>query len=353
MKRSILLPLLALLIPAATALTGCDATEVGATAPAPTSETGSPSDVIAVVGGTEITLGEIEEIASGGLIRVRQSRYDLLRGTIERLGIQKLLEMEAAERGISPEELKLTEVDQKVQPPTEREVERTYESNKHRSGGKSYQELRESILRTIIRERVVKQEDRFINELKQKYGFSVTLPAPRVPIEVTDAMPTRGNDAAPITFVEFGDFQCPFCRRAHPTVERILDEYGDKIRYVFLDYPLENHDRATPAAEAAYCAGEQDKYWEYTEHLMVMAGDLNDNDLRQRAEQLGLDVGEFMSCYTSGRYTDRIAENMKTGIDAGVDRTPTFFINGRILAGAKTYETFKLIIDEELATLGG
>ncbi|NIQ84826.1 MAG: thioredoxin domain-containing protein [Acidobacteria bacterium] len=353
MKRSILVPLLALLIPVSVTLTGCDATEVGATAPATESGAASPDDVIAVVGGSEITLGEIEGLAAGGLIRVRQSRYDLLRGTIERLGIQRMLELEAAERGISVQELQLMEVDQKVQPPTERELERTYEMNKHRSGGKSFPELRDSMLRTIIRERVVKEEDRFINQLKEKWGFSVTLAAPRVPIEVTDANPTRGDASAPITFVEFGDFQCPFCRRAHPTVERVLDEYGDKIRYVFMDYPLENHERATPAAEAAYCAGEQDKYWEYVEHLMVMAGDLNDNDLRQRAEQLGLDTSEFMSCFTSGRHTDRIAENMKIGTDSGVDRTPTFFINGRILTGAKSYETFKLIIDEELATLGG
>jgi len=351
MKRTLQVLFLALLIPGWVVLTGCDATETGARVPADGG--GSPSDVIAVVAGTEITLGEIEELSTGGLIRVRQSRYDLLRSTLERLAIAKLIEKEAAARGITPEELQLTEVDQKVQPPTEREVEKTYEANKHRSGGKSYQELRDSIFRTILRERVVVREDRFVNELKRKYGFSVSLPAPRVELELTDANPSRGDVSAPITLVEFGDYQCPFCRRAHPTVERVLDEYGDQIRYVFMDYPLSSHDRAMPAAEAAYCAGEQEKYWEYVEHLMVMAGDLNDNDLRERAEQLDLDVSEFMSCFTSGRHTDRIAATLKMGDDSGVDRTPTFFINGRILTGAKTFETFKLIIDEELATLGG
>jgi protein-disulfide isomerase len=351
MKRSLRVWLLALSIPGWILLTGCEATEVGASAPK--TDAGSPGDVVAVVAGTEITLGEIEDLSAGGLIRVRQSRYDLLRGTLERLGIMKLIEMEAAERGITTEELQLTEVDQKVQPPTEREVEMTYEANKHRSGGKTYQELRNSILKTMIRERVVVRENQFINQMKEKYGFVVSLPAPRVDLELTEATPTRGNATAPITLVEFGDFQCPFCRRAHPTVERVLNQYGDQIRYVFMDYPLANHDRAMPAAEAAYCAGEQDKYWDYADHLMVMAGDLNDNDLRGRAEQIGLDVGDFMSCYTSGRYTERIAASLQSGLDAGVDRTPTFFINGRILTGAKTFETFKLIIDEELATLGG
>ncbi len=173
MKRTLQVLLLALLTPGWVVLTGCDATEGGASAPA--TGGGSPSEVVAVVADTEITLGEIEELASGGLIRVRQSRYDLLRGTLERLGIERLIETEAAELGISVEELRLTEIDAKIQEPTERELERTYAANKHRSGGKSYQELRESILRTIIRERVVVREDRFINELKERYGFSVSL----------------------------------------------------------------------------------------------------------------------------------------------------------------------------------
>lgn len=349
MKRTLQVLLLALLAPGLAVLTGCEATEGRSTA----ADGGSPSDVVAVVAGREITLGEIEELSSGGLIRVRQGRYDLLRGTLERLGIEKLMDAEAAERGISVEELRLTEIDRKIQEPTERELERAYEANRNRAGGRSFQEIRNSILKTIRRDRLMTREIRYVSELKDKYGFSVSLPAPRVELELTEDNPAKGNAVAPITIVEFGDYQCPYCRRAHSTVQRVLNEYGDKIRFVFMDYPLTNHDRATPAAEAAYCAGEQDKYWEYAEHLMVMAGDLNDNDLRGRAEQIGLDVGEFMSCFTSGRYTDRIAAGLKIGLDSGVDRTPTFFINGRILAGAKSYETFKLIIDEELASLGG
>jgi len=350
MKRTLKVLMFALLVPGLAALTGCETTDGGLT----TSVDGaSPSDVVAVVAGDELTLGEIETLASGGLIRVQQDRYDLLRGTLERFGIDKLLEAEAAERGISVEELRLAEIDGKIQEPTERELERAYEANKHRSRGNSYQDLRTSILKTIRRDRLLIRESRYVQELKEKFGFSVSLPAPRIDLETTSDNPSRGNPDAPITLVEFGDYQCPFCRRAHSTVQRVLDEYRDQVRYVFMDFPLANHDRATPAAEAAYCAGEQDKYWEYSEHLMVMAGDLNDNDLRGRAEQLDLDVNEFMSCFTSGRYTDLIAAGLETGMASGVDRTPTFFINGRILNGAKSFETFKLIIDEELTTAGG
>jgi len=351
MKRTLQVLLLTLLGPGLVVLSGCEATE-GRSA-TPSAGGGAASDVVAVVAGKEITLGKIEDLSSGGLIRVRQGRYDLLRGTLERFGIEQLMEAEAAERGISTEELRLVEIDGKVLEPTEQELERAYEANKNYSRGNSFQELRTAILRTMRRERLVMREVRYVNELKEKHGFSVSLSAPRVELELTEDNPTKGNAVAPITMVEFGDYQCSYCRRAHSTVQRVLNEYGDQIRYVFVDYPLPNHDRATPAAEATHCAGEQDKYWEYADHLMVMAGDLNDNNLRERAEQVGLDIGEFMSCYTSGRYTDLIEAGLQIGSASGVDRTPTFFINGRILAGAKNYETFKLIIDEELSTLGG
>ncbi len=121
-----------------------------------------------------------QKLSGADKYRVRQGRYDLLRGTLERLGIKRLIETEAAELGITVEELRLTEIDAKIQEPTERELERAYEANRNRAGGKSFQELRSSILRTIRRDRLVAREIRYVKELKDKYGFSVSLPAPRV-----------------------------------------------------------------------------------------------------------------------------------------------------------------------------
>jgi predicted DsbA family dithiol-disulfide isomerase len=311
------------------------------------------STVVGTVAGQSITMGQIEEAAAGGLIRVEQQRYDVLRAQLEQMGMRMLLEAAAEEQGISAEELELAEIEGKVVDPTPEEIERAYAANPDRSRGRSLDELYQPIFNTMRRDRLALRTVNFYNELKDKYGFSVSLDPPRIDMQIAESEQARGPVDAPITIVEYGDFECPFCRQAHATLERLLTDYRGQIRYIFRDFPLSSHARAIPASEASYCAAEQDKYWDYFEHLMVMAGDLNDNDLRRRAEEVGLDVGTFMSCFTSGRHTAAIQANFNSGVKVGVASTPTFYINGRVLTGAKNYETFKLIIEEELAASGG
>jgi len=126
-------------------------------------------------------------------------------------------------------------------------------------------------------------------------------------------------------------------------------QYGDKIRYVFRDYPLGFHKRAVPASVAAYCANEQGKYWDYYESLKVMVGDLSDADLNKRASDLGLNMDEFGACMTSGRHEPQVNAGFADGQKLGVTGTPTYFINGRMLIGAQPLDAFKAIVDDELA----
>jgi protein-disulfide isomerase len=352
MHRSYRLALITLLImPLGLFVIGCgaDSTPDGPT----TAPRQDSSAVVGKVAGQPITMGDIEAAASGGLIRVEQQRYDVLRSELEQMGMRMLLEAAAKEQGLSIEELELAEIEGKIAEPTPDEVERAYNSNLDVARGRSLDEMTQPIFNTIRRDRLVLRQVNFFNELKEKYGFTVSLDPPRIDMQIAETELSRGPVDAAVTIVEYGDFECPFCRQAHATLERLLTGYPGQIRYVFRDFPLSNHARAIPAAEASYCAAEQDKYWEYFEHLMVMAGDLNDNDLRRRAEEVGLDVGTFMSCFTSGRHTDAIQANVNTGVSVGVASTPTFYVNGRVITGAKNYETFKLIIDEELAANGG
>jgi len=352
MKRTFRLLSLTLVAPVLALAVGCNS-GAGPSAGAPASTGGLSSDeTVAIVAGESITLGEIEKEAGGQLIRVRQQRYDALRGTLERVGVTRLLEAEAAERGITVDELRVIEVENKVVTPTDEELRRFYEANAYRSGGQTFESLRQNILNKLERDSVITAEIHLFNQLKTKYGFEVSLPAPRVDLAIDDH-PSQGDPNAPITLVEFADFECPFCRRAYPTVQRVMAEYGDKIRHVFVDYPLSDHLRAIPAAIAAYCAGDQDRYWEFAEHMMVMSGDLRDDDLMSRAQELGLNMDDFRACLISGRHDDRINGGLALGVVSGVNSTPTFFINGRLLTGAKTYEIFKMIIDEELAANGG
>src|SRR6185503_8789884 len=159
-----------------------------------------------------------------------------------------------------------------------------------------------------------------------------------------------GPEDAPITIVEFGDFQCPFCRRWHEEVyQPLLALYPGKIRVVYRHLPLISiHPDAFPAAEAAMCAGEQDAFWQYHEKLFS-SETLGSEVYTQYARELTLDVTAFEACMTEHRYQEAIQTDSDFAINLGISSTPTFFINGLALVGAQPLDAFKQVIDKELA----
>ena len=183
--------------------------------------------------------------------------------------------------------------------------------------------------------------------MRAKTAIRVTLDPPRQVIAKADR-PSKGPATATVEIVEFSDFQCPFCLNAFPTVNQVLSTYGDRIRFVYRHYPLPNHPAARPAAEAAQCAYEQGKFWEYHDRLFGNQALLADADLKQHAAVLGLDAAQFNACYDSQKYKADVDTDIRAGDEAGVSGTPAFFINGRMLSGAQPFEAFKRIIDEEL-----
>jgi protein-disulfide isomerase len=168
-------------------------------------------------------------------------------------------------------------------------------------------------------------------------------------IEVTsDGKPSLGTDDAPVTIVEFSDFQCPFCRQMQPTLKRLMAEYEGKVKLVFHDFPLRNiHPQAQKAAEAAQCAAEQKKFWPYHDKLFAAAS-LQIDDLKKYAQELELHVEQFTACLDSNKYAGGIDADMQAGQNAGVNATPTFFVNGYPLSGAVAYEHFKELVDAAL-----
>ena len=148
--------------------------------------------------------------------------------------------------------------------------------------------------------------------------------------------------------IEFADFQCPYCLAAAPTVKKVMETYGDRIRLVYRNYPLPNHPQAQPAAEAAQCANEQGQFWPYHDRLFAEAGKLSDADLKKAAVDLGLDAERFNACVDEHRYKAVVEADQQAGNEAGVNGTPAFFVNGRLLSGAQPFEAFKRVIDEEL-----
>jgi protein-disulfide isomerase len=152
-----------------------------------------------------------------------------------------------------------------------------------------------------------------------------------------------------VTIVEFTDYQCPYCHRAQGVIDQVLSRYAGKVRFVHLDFPLDGHPGAVPAARAARCAGEQGQFWEYHRSLMTAPGTLDETDLKGRASALKLNAGAFGSCLSSSRHDDAIHAALRQGEELGVTGTPAYFVNGRMLSGARPVEAFTELIDAELA----
>jgi protein-disulfide isomerase len=166
----------------------------------------------------------------------------------------------------------------------------------------------------------------------------------------TDGDPSLGPEDAPVTIVEFGDYQCPFCQVWYQqTFDQLMANYPNKIRFVYRDFPLAGHPESLPAAEAADCAGEQGDYWKFHDALYNGQYTLGRAAYEQYAADQGLDIAVFTACLDDHRYQDEVEADADDAARLGLSGTPSFVINGRILIGALPFEDFKTIIDEELA----
>lgn len=161
--------------------------------------------------------------------------------------------------------------------------------------------------------------------------------------------PSRGPADAPVTIVEFSDFQCPFCGRANSTVENVWKSYNGKVRWVFKHYPLDFHPDAPLAHRAALAAGEQGKFWEMHDAIFLNQKAIKRDDLIRTAGTLGLEMTRFLADLDSANYQKVMQRDMAEGTQVGIDGTPTFFINGHRLVGAQPIETFRAVIDRELS----
>ena len=328
-------------------LAGCSTQAQSARQPAPT-------DVVATIGGSTVTLADVDERALSqvagnfGSLTLAQALYEARRMALDDIIGNQLLDQEAKTRGVDRAALIKIEIDAKVTTPTEFDVAAWYKANPTRVQGAPLDQVAGPIRSLLTQERGEAARQEFLNLLKTKTTVAVSLEPPR--IKVADAgRPARGPAGAPIEIVEFSDFQCPFCLRAHPTVLQVLSTYGNKVRLVYRHYPLPNHPNARPAAEASACAAEQDKFWPYHDRLFENQSKLSDADLKQHASALGLDATKFNACFDAHKFAADVQDDMAAGEAIGVSGTPAFFINGRALSGAQPFEAFKRVIDEELA----
>jgi protein-disulfide isomerase len=252
---------------------------------------------------------------------------------------------------MSPDAYVESEISKRVKPVTDAEVVTFYQSNVGQMQGRSLEQMTPAINRYLADQQRDTARQALIAELKKAGpAIRVSLDAPRMAVTLAATDPALGPASAPVTLVEFSDFQCPFCQRVEPTLKRLRETYGDKLRIVWKDFPLTQiHPQAFKAGEAGHCAADQGKFWEYHDRLFANQQALQPADLKKHAADLGLDAAAFGTCLDSSKHGERVRDGVSQGTALGVNSTPTTFINGRRLSGAQPYEVFVAAIDEELS----
>lgn len=318
--------------------------------------------VLARVNGVEVLEDEVRQAAAPELKNLRLTRlqyeakhkekvHGAVESNLDRLVGLKLVEQEAERRSLPVQELLRLEVGAGLKKPTDQEVASFYQSNRKKLK-KSLEEMSGEIRRYLSRQQYQKRYQAYVDRLKAGSRVELYLEPNRVEIR-TLSSPSLGPVDAPVTLVEFSDFQCPYCARLAPVVKKIAGEYPDRVRVVFRQFPLRSiHPHAQKAAEASLCAFDQGRFWEMHDALFGDIKKLGPKDLTDRARKLNLDPEAFGRCLESGKYAATVQQDLEDGMVAGVSGTPAVFINGRTLKGSKPYEGMKKVIEEELQRAG-
>lgn len=323
---------------------------VSANAAPPAEVDPAEEDVVAArIGDRRITLDALDAYIRDELFESATSGgdaaklYELRSKHIERMVDLRVIEAAAEGSGLSAEEFVNQEVDA-LGPISDEEVAAYYAANTDKMGGATLEQIAPRIQTFLRSERAFE----LISGLRESANAEVLLEPARVEVAATG--PSRGPEGAPVTIIEFSDFQCPYCKRVAPTIAEILGKYPEQVRLVFRHLPLDRiHPRARPAAEAAVCADDQGQFWAYHDRIFSDTGNLADEDLERFASELGLEMEAFQRCLSEGTSDAVVSADAEAAAALGLRGTPAFFVNGIPLRGAQPASQFVSIIEEELA----
>lgn len=279
-----------------------------------------------------------------------QRRLHTLWAGIEEVIANRLLTGEAKRRNITVDELRDREIGSKVTPPSDDEVRSFYDDNLAVSGV-AFDAAAPHVRSELMAQRFANEERSFIDQLRVKADVRFNLPAPSLPREPVDSGPgpSWGPQNAKVTIVEFSDFQCPYCARASKMLHELRGLYPNDLRIEFRDFPLQQHPQARKAAEAARCADEQKKFWDYHDLLFANPRALESADLLRYAEQAQLNVDEFKLCLASDRPQNAVREAEAAAQKLGIEGTPLIYINGIKLIGLLPLPLVQSLVNRELA----
>jgi protein-disulfide isomerase len=289
----------------------------------------SDDAVVVTIGGQPVKAASVKERLKPIIYKIRLDAYTLAQKQADQLVDNLLLLDEAKKRQIGPEEIIRTEISDKVRPPTDSEVVKFYEENKARING-DLNSVRNQVALYLQDESKRRLEHDLSEKLRKSANIRWLISEPPQPVQniSVDDDPARGAANASVTIVEFTDFQCPACAAMHPVLDEVLKSYGDKVRFVVRDFPLNQHENARKAAEAANAANAQGKFFEYIAVLFQHQKALDVASLKKYASDLGLDRAKFDAALDRGVYAAEVKHDIDDGEIYGVGSTPTIFING-------------------------
>ncbi len=317
---------------------------------------GGPPAVLARIGGRAVTLEDVRARSGAELDRLRigyeRERQKLIEATLRQILRDSLFSAESAKRGRTVDELVLAEAGGSLDP-TEVEIATWYQENPDRIQGRPLVQMHNAIAAFLRDQRREAASHTLEDRLFREAGVMIELQPYRVPLDL-DGAPARGRADAPVTLVEFSDFQCPFCGGFFGTLEQVRKAFADTVRIVYLQFPLSSiHPNAEKAAEASLCANEQGKFWQMHDLMFHEQDRLSVSELKEKAARLGLDAAAFEGCLDSGRQKGRVERDRTEGLRVGVNGTPAVFIDGiSVEGGAVSFDVLSRMIHEELRRRG-
>lgn len=306
----------------------------------------APDKVVAVVNGTKITQNQVDASITAEVFPLQQQIYALRMAALESLVLRTILEDEARKRNLSVDEVRkrLTAGTIDV---SEAEVEQLYAENASVMGAMSPDEAKERLRLDLESQARMKHYRTALLRLRSTSSVELGLEEPRVPISENDDAPSVGPVAAMITIIVFADFQCPYCRESQVVLKQILKAYPSEVRLIFRNLPLDIHLEAASSARAAFCAGQQGLFWRYHDALYA-ADNLTSEALKKIGIQQGLNLPRFNDCVVSEASRAAVRRDITEAKRFGINSTPTFIVNGKLLRGAIGFDEFKAVIEREL-----
>lgn len=316
--------------------------------PAPPTAAAVQEPAVATFAGQAITASQLEAAAASRLLRARNEEFRIKADIASDIAFERLKADAAGKLGVTLPDLYRLYVADKAGEPKKEEVDELLKRYRAQLPPDEAQ-AREEVVKYLKTQLIRELEQAWRRDLLTGASFRLLIEPPRAAVGVGAGDPTRGPAGAPVTVVEFSDYQCPYCGRAQPTMQRLRLKYGEKIRVAFKQLPLAMHQHARFAAEAALCAGQQGKFWEIHDWMFANQAKIAPDTIKAAAVELKLDAAAFGKCLDTKAMAGRVEEDMRIAEGLGITGTPAFLVNGRLIEGAQPFEAFQDVIDDELA----